>query len=138
MSFFDEVRAAFTATAEELKLTGPEESELIMPSANYKGSGVEYRFRFDSQEGTVTCSVKIPTDTADLTVDVEPLAIAAGIVEKCGGVSYSARNQNQLQKSLLGQADYVRRVHPFLTDFAAAVDLMRKAGADEWRRHGTT
>jgi hypothetical protein len=69
-----------------------------------------------------------------LTVDIESLAIAAGIVDKRGGISYSARNLKQLRKSLLGQAGYVRRVHPLLTD-EETEDLMRRAGAREWDRH---
>jgi hypothetical protein len=67
-------------------------------------------------------------------VDIEPLAIVTGVVEKCGGISYSARNLKQLRKSLLGQADYVQRVHPFLNDTATAEDLMRQAGAREWNK----
>ncbi|MER5449908.1 hypothetical protein ABT065_30445 [Streptomyces sp. NPDC002764] len=57
-----------------------------------------------------------------LTVDIEPLAITAGVVEKRGGISYSARNLKQMRKSLLGQAGYVRRVHPLLTDAATIED----------------
>jgi hypothetical protein len=137
VSFYGEVRAAFADTAEELKLTGPEERELVLPTAAYKGPGVAYRFRLDGQEGTVDCIVEVPAGAVDLVADIEPLAIAAGVVEKRGGISYSARNQSQLQKSLQGQVDYVRRVHPFLADPARAESLMRQADAREWARRDT-
>lgn len=54
-------------------------------------------------------------------------------MEKRGGISYSARNQNQLRKSVQGQVDCIRRVHPFLTDPTTAETLMRRADAREWR-----
>lgn len=73
----------------------------------------------------------VPIDVVSLTAGVEPLAIAVGFVEKRGGLSYSARNLNQLRASLQGQADYVRRVHPFLTDPATAESVMRNAYARE-------
>ncbi|MEU6371826.1 hypothetical protein [Streptomyces sp. NPDC046909] len=129
VSFFDEVSTVFADLADELKLTGPEENELVLPCSIYKGSGVEYRIMLNDLEGRVGCTIKIQADTVSLTADIEPLAIVSGAVEKRGGISYSARNQNQLQKSLLGLADYVRRVHPFLVDPATAVDLIRKARA---------
>nr|WP_159059501.1 hypothetical protein [Streptomyces antibioticus] len=107
----------------------------IVPSSHCKGAGVEYRILLDVMEGTVSCDVEIATDTVDLTADIEPLAIAAGVVEKRGGITCSARNLSQLQKSLRGQADYVRLVHPILADPTTAEPLMRKSGAREWIRH---
>ncbi|MFE4663780.1 hypothetical protein ACFRI7_02995 [Streptomyces sp. NPDC056716] len=131
-SFFDEVRTAFAATAAELELTGPEESNQIMPHSIYRGSGVEYRVGLDFESGGyVEITAKIEMDSVRLRAEVEPLAIAAGIVEKRGGVSSSARNQKQMRKSLVGQVDYLRRVHPFLADPATAEDVMRRAGARE-------
>lgn len=132
--FFDEVRAACAPTAATVGLTGPEETERVMPRASYTGAGVEYRIRLDDSDGTVECSAKIETDTVRLTADIEALAIAAGVVEKRGGVSYSARNLKQLRKSLQGQAEYIQRVHPFLAVSATAEGLMRQADAREWNK----
>lgn len=132
--FFDEVRTVCDATAGELGLTGPAETGRVMPRAVYKGDGVDYRIGLDDSDGTVECSARIETDTLALTADIEALAIAAGVVEKRGGISYSARNLKQLRKSLQGQADYIRRVHPFLTDATRAENLMRQAGAREWTK----
>ncbi|MFI9176316.1 hypothetical protein [Streptomyces lincolnensis] len=132
--FFDEVRSACASAAAALGLTGPQESQRVMPRADYKSAGVEYRVRLDDSDATVECSVKIETDTVRLTVGIEELAIAAGVVEKRGGISYSARNLKQLRKSLHGQADYLQQVHPFLADAAAAEQLMRQAGAREWNK----
>lgn len=132
--FFEEVRAAYAETAAVLGLSGPTETELVLPVSAYKGGGVEYEIGLDFREGGVECSVSTQTESVTLTVDIEPLAIAAGVVEKQGGISYSARNLKQLRKSLQGQAGYVRRVHPFLADSATAEALMRQAGAREWRK----
>ncbi|WP_405737572.1 hypothetical protein OG885_30910 [Streptomyces sp. NBC_00028] len=131
-SLFDEVQMACADMADDLKLTGPAEDYVVAPTFTYRGVGVEYQFLVDGREGTVGCTVEVPTETANLTVGLEALAIAAGVVEKRGGISYSARNQNQFRKSLQGQVDYIRRVHPFLTDPTTAEPLMRRADAREW------
>ncbi|MCX4704177.1 hypothetical protein [Streptomyces sp. NBC_01373] len=133
-AFFSEVRTVYAPLTAVLGLTGPEESELVLPNAHYKGPVVEYRISLDYSEGTVGCSVELDADIFFLTVDLEPLAIALGVVEKRGGISFSARNLKQLRKSLEGQADYVRRVHPLLADAATAEDLMRRAGARQWNK----
>ncbi|MEU5893771.1 hypothetical protein ABZ835_44225 [Streptomyces sp. NPDC047461] len=120
--------------ATSLGLTGPEEEDVVMPCARYKGPVVEYWISLDYAEGTMNCSTVINTGAYLLTVDLEPLAITAGVVEKRGGISFSARNLKQLRKSLLGHADYVPRVHPLLAEPAAAEDLMRQAGARQWTK----
>ncbi|MDV9176639.1 hypothetical protein R6V09_41750 [Streptomyces sp. W16] len=135
-SFFEEVRAAYAETAAALGLSGPVETTLVLPVSAYKGGGLEYEVALNFREGGVGCGVSFDVDPViTLTVDIEPLAIAAGVVEKRGGISYSARNLKQLRKSLVGQAGYVQRVHPLLTDAATTEDLMRRAGAREWHRH---
>jgi hypothetical protein len=136
-TFFTEVQAVYDPIATTLGLTGPEESERVLPTSHYTGPVVEYWSSLNYSEGTVRCSVELHADTYFLTVDIEPLAITTGIVEKRGGISFSAQNQKQLRKSLQGQADYVQRVHPFLTDTDTAEELMRQAGAREWSKDGT-
>ncbi|MFJ9633937.1 hypothetical protein ACIRU8_40200 [Streptomyces sp. NPDC101175] len=133
-SFFEEVRAVYAETAAALELSGPIESTHVLPVSTYESGGVEYEIALDFRDGSVECGVLFRTDSVTLTVDIEPLAIAAGVVEKRDGISYSARNLKQLRKSLLGQAGYVQRVHPLLTDAATIEDLMRRAGAHEWHR----
>jgi hypothetical protein len=64
---------------------------------------------------------------------LEDVALAAGVVGLRGRVSYSARNLKQLRKSLLGQAEYVRLVHPILADSPTEA-LMRRTGAREWSK----
>ncbi|WP_427168388.1 hypothetical protein ACQF4J_44640 [Streptomyces sp. C1-1] len=137
-SFFEEVRAVYAETATALGLSGPTETERVLPVSTYRGGGVAYRVALDFREGGVECSVSFTTDAVMLTVDIEPLAITAGVVEKRGGISYSARNLKQMRKSLLGQAGYVQRVHPLLTDAATIEDLMRRSGAREWHGHSST
>lgn len=135
--FFDEVQTVYAPLAEALGLAGPEASEEVMPNSRYTGPAVRYRIALDYSEGRVGCSVALETDTFILTVDVEPLALTAGVVEKRGGISYSAHNLKQLRKSLQGQADYVHRVNPLIIDADAAQQLMRQAGARTWPKAGT-
>jgi hypothetical protein len=132
--FFEEVRAAYAVTKSSLGLSGPAEDEHVIPVSIYKGGGVEYQIGLDPREGTVECNVSIAAESVTLTASIEDLALAAGAVELRGRLSYSARNLKQLRKSLSGQADYVRLVHPFLSG-SAAEDLMRQAGAREWSRN---
>ena len=131
--FFEEVRAAYAEAAGALGLTGPTETEHVMPVSTYTDGGVEYQIRLDFREGAVECSAGIETESVTFTAGIEDLALAAGVVELRGRVSYSARNLKQLRKSLLGQAEYVRLVHPFLAD-SGAEGLMRQAGAREWNK----
>jgi hypothetical protein len=124
-SFFEEVRTVYAETAVDLGLSGPVETTFVLPVSTYKGGGVEYEVALDFREGGVNCSVSFEVDSVTtLTMDIEPLAIAAGVVDKRGGISYSARKLKQLRKSLLGQTGYVQRVHPLLTDAATTEDLM--------------
>jgi hypothetical protein len=135
--FFDEVREACAHTASILSLIGPHQTEEIIPVATYQGAGVEYRIHLDTMEGIVECSVETETDSVRLTVDIEELALATRAVERRGGFSRSARNLKQMKKSLLGQAEYVRLVHPFLAN-KATEELMRQAGAREWDKRPDT
>lgn len=133
--FFAEVRALFAEVAEKWQLEGPSERESRLPcvTSGYTGSGVTYECYFEWFEVHTKITVSLATGSGSLKVDVEPLAVAAGVVEKRGGVSYSARNVKQMKKSLAGQLAYVELVHPLLSqDPESAVELMRKAGAREW------
>lgn len=132
--FFEEVRSAFAETASALGLSGPSETYLVMPVAAYRSGEVEYRMLLDRRDGTVECSVKTETDSVMFTVGIEALALATQVVDRRGRLSYSARNLKQMKKSLLGQAEYVRLVHPFFAD-AAPEELMRQAGAREWLKN---
>jgi hypothetical protein len=135
--FFAEVRALFAEVAEKWGLEGPSEREspLMLVTSSYNGGGVTYEFYFEWFEVCVEIHVLLETETRRFKADIEPLAIAAGVVEKRGGVSFSARNQKRMKKSLTGQLAYVELVHPLLTrDPESAVELMRKAGARERSR----
>ncbi|WP_406117733.1 hypothetical protein [Streptomyces sp. NBC_00989] len=131
--FFEEVRAAYAETAGSLRLAGPVETENVLPVSTYTAGGVEYSVELDIREGYVDCVVGTETETVDFTVNVEQLALTAGVIEVHGKISYSARNLTQLRKSLSGQARYVRLVHPLLADKATEA-LMRRAGARAWKK----
>lgn len=130
--FFAEVRALFAEAAGRWGLEGPGEhrSDLLLATSCYSSGGLTYEFYFEWFEVHVKVSAVLETETGKIKADVEQLAIAAGVVEKRGGVSFSARNQKQMKKSLEGQVRYVELVHPFLSgDREAAEELIRKAGA---------
>lgn len=59
VNFFDEVSTAFAEVADDLKLTGPQERNLVLPVSIYRGAGVEYAIWLDSQEGRVGCDSKM-------------------------------------------------------------------------------
>jgi hypothetical protein len=130
--FFEEARAVYAGVVSELRLTGPVEANRYIPASTYTGDGVEYSVKFDDRAGTLRCWVTIRAKSAELTAEVEVIAAAAGVVERPGGISHSARNLKQMRKSLIAQAECVALVHPFLSAGAgAAEELMRQAGAGE-------
>ncbi|MER6273949.1 hypothetical protein [Streptomyces sp900105755] len=120
--FFEEVRAAYAAMAGALHLAGPVEAENVLPVSTYTGGGVDYSVELDVREGYVDCVVGTETETVDFTVNVEQLALTAGVIECHGKISYSARNLAQLRPRLrsaanqAGQASVLswsaRRVRP--------------------------
>ncbi|MFI7411283.1 hypothetical protein ACIBU0_21720 [Streptomyces sp. NPDC049627] len=131
--FFEEVRAAFDSVAARLGLEGPVETERVLPVATYTRGVLEYETYLDQREASLEIHVGVRTKPTLFTAGVEPLAIAAGIVERRGGVSFSAHNLKQMKKSLAGQLRYVELLHPLLAgDTDSAVELMRKADAREW------
>ncbi|MFD6425912.1 hypothetical protein [Streptomyces sp. NPDC060198] len=133
--FFVEVRASFEATARTLGLTGPQETEHVLPVSTYTGGGVTYGVSIDFREGAVQCRAEIEGESVIFTAGIEEVSLAAGMTER-RGISCSARNLKQLRKSLQGQIDCVRRIHPLLSDGDAAVGLMRRAHAREWNMRG--
>ncbi|GAA3973569.1 hypothetical protein OG252_20695 [Streptomyces sp. NBC_01352] len=135
--FFAEVRETCAGVAERLGLEGPGERESGLPVAvaTYTGSGVKYEVVLGLWDGYVEIHACRETSSTLCKVSVEKLAVAAGAVEKPGGVSFSARSLRQMRKSLAGQLRYVELVHPLVTeDAAAAVELMRRADAREWSK----
>ncbi|MGW0860534.1 hypothetical protein [Streptomyces sp. NPDC002690] len=136
-TFFEEVRTAFAGVAESLDLAGPDETEHVLPVSTYTGGGVAYEISLDRGEGAVGCGVGIEKAGVTFIAGIEQISIAAGLLERRGSVSYSARNLGQLRKSLLGQIGCVPRLHPLLSGGGdAAVVLMRRAHAREWWTRG--
>ena len=135
--FLTEVRAACADIADRLGLEGPGETESGPPLAvaTYTGSGVTYDVVLGLWDGYVEIHACRETPSTLCKVSVEKLAVAAGAVDRPGGVSFSARSLRQMKKSLAGQLRYVELVHPLVTgDAEAAVELMRRADAREWSK----
>ncbi|MHC3468234.1 hypothetical protein ACYF6T_05940 [Streptomyces sp. 7R007] len=136
-AFFGEVRVAFAETARRLGLEGPGagEADRHLAVATYAGAGVRYKAVLGLWQGDIEIHACRDTPSTECKVGVVGLALAAGVVGRRGGVSFSARSLRQLRKSLTGQVRYVELVHPLLAgDPETAVALMRAAGAREWRR----
>ncbi|NNN35263.1 hypothetical protein HLK59_33845 [Streptomyces sp. S3(2020)] len=130
-AFFREVRAAFAEVAGRLGLDGPEEdaADRHLAVATYAGTGVRYTVVLGLWAGDVEIHVCRETPSTECKIGVEKLALAAGVAGPPDGVSFGARSLRQLRKSLAGQVRYVELVHPHVS-----VELMRAAGAREWRR----
>lgn len=134
-AFFTEVREAFRELAERLGLEGPAESDALLLHSIYTRGAVEYRVYLDVpwEGGCLHIGAGLRTPDIWFTVGLEELAIAAGVVDKRGTVSYSGRNLKQMKKSLVGQRAFVEPLHPLLCgDPESAVRLMRRAEAREW------
>ncbi|GAA1334076.1 hypothetical protein GCM10009647_075510 [Streptomyces sanglieri] len=92
---FEEVRAIYAGAAGSLRLTGPAETEHVLPVSTYTGSGVKYEISLDFREGAVECRANVEKESVTLAAGIEDIALAAGIVERRGNVSHSARNLKQ-------------------------------------------
>lgn len=135
--FFAEVRDTCAEVAGRLDLEGPGEQESGLPLAvaTYTGSDVRYEVVLGLWDGYVEIHACRETEATLCKVSIEKLALAAGAVDKPGGVSFSARSLRRMRKSLAGQLRYVELVHPLVSgDAQAAVELMRRADAREWSR----
>ncbi|MDN3024473.1 hypothetical protein [Streptomyces sp. S.PB5] len=134
-AFHDEVRAAFADVAGRLGLDGPGEGERDrhLAVATYTGSGVRYQVVLGLWDGDVEIHACRDTGLTECKVGIGKLAVAAGVAG--GRVSFGARSLRQLRKSLAEQVRCLELVHPLVSgEPGPAVELMRAAGAREWRR----
>ncbi|MFI0976889.1 hypothetical protein ACH4SP_07660 [Streptomyces sp. NPDC021093] len=130
-SFCDEVRTTLGPLAREAGLEGPEVSSLeYLPTASYKQGAVRYDISLDPSEGQLVSTVTATLERSVLTAELEQVAIAAGITEARGRISFSARNLRQLRNSLLGHAQYISLLHPRLVG-GGSEEVMRRADASE-------
>ncbi|MEU6380464.1 hypothetical protein [Streptomyces sp. NPDC046909] len=130
--FFEEVRAIYGEVADRFQLSGPVEKEWVVASSRYSVGELVYAVMLDRREGSVVTSVEVNSDSIFLSMELEDLAMALGVVDRRGGFSESARSQKQLKNSLLGQVVYVELVHPLLSEGKAEA-VMIQAGARRWR-----
>lgn len=130
--FVGQAKQAFAGLAEEFGLAGPEESQLVLESVSYYKGALEYEIYHDPSEHSVHTQVEFVLETARLTVDLGKLVHAAGL-GPAEQVKDSAHTVANMQRSLATQVEFVRRLHPLLVADGAE-DLIRKAGAREWRR----
>jgi|1185.fasta_scaffold856286_1 hypothetical protein len=126
-SFDAEVAKAFRFLVAELGLSGPSTGG---PSAVvYTGNDVCYQVSLDPVTHAVTTRVTKVLGAARFTAELPALVAGAalGTAEK---VRRGARTLAELRTTVLNQADYVRRLQPYLTPLNV-LPLMRAAHADE-------
>ncbi|SDO65658.1 hypothetical protein [Actinacidiphila guanduensis] len=130
-AFLWEVATAFDGAARELGLVGPAAEDRILMSATYTDGALDYEVLLDLWDLTVETQVRLREPGIVLVADIEPLVLAAGLVDRRGGISFSAASLYALRRSLRGHAAYVRKVQPVLAAGDAAA-LLRAAGAREY------
>lgn len=130
-AFLWEVATAFDSAARELGLVGPAADDLVLKSATYTDGALDYKVMLDLRDRRVETRVRLREPGIVLIADIEPLVLAAGLVDRRGGISFSAASLYALRRSLRGHAAYVRKVQPVLVAGDAAA-LLRAAGAREY------
>ncbi|MCU7728704.1 hypothetical protein ODJ79_33760 [Actinoplanes sp. KI2] len=126
-SFDTEVAKAFRFLVAELGLSGPSTGG---PSAVvYTGGDVWYQVFLDPATRTVTTRVTKALGTARFTAELPALVVGAAL-GTADHVRCGARTLAELRNTVLNQADYVRRLQPYLTPLNV-LPLMRAANARE-------
>lgn len=130
--FAGQVAQAFAGVAEEFGLAGPEKSDVVLASVSFSTGVLKYEIVHDPHSHSVETRVAFELEASRLTVGLGNLVHAAGL-GPAEQVKDSAHTVSNMQRSLETQVDFVKRLHPLLLSDAAE-DLIRKAGAREWRR----
>jgi hypothetical protein len=131
-AFRGEAEEAYRFLVTEFDFDGPEHDNFVLPSLRYVRRGVRWTVLFDTHEVGVMTELEAKSDGKRLVADLGDLVRAAGLGSPQGMFSHSAQSVHNLRKSLLGQANVVRRLVPF-TSPEDAPAFLRKAGAREWR-----
>ena len=115
----------FAFLTSEFGMHGPEIQEIVIPSVIFSLDGLRYQVSLDTQSYDVATGVYLELQGKGIGAELERLAFSLG-AGKRGQLSYRANNLTVLQKSLISQADLLRKVHPFmLAD--DRVQLMQRA-----------
>jgi len=130
--FAGQAAQAFAGVAEEFGLEGPEESDVVLPSILFSIGVLKYEIVHDPHSHSVETRIAFELEASRLTVGLGNLVHAAGL-GPAEQVKDSAHTVSDMTRSLETQVDFVKRLHPLLVS-AGAEDLIREAGAREWRR----
>jgi hypothetical protein len=126
-TFDTEVAKAFRFLVADLGLSGPSTGG---PSAVvYAGDDVCYQVFLDPTTRAVTTRVTKALGAARLTADLPALVVGAALGTP-DHVRRGARTLAELRSTVLNQAEYVRRLQPYLTPLNV-LPLMRAAHAHE-------
>ncbi|GAA4697299.1 hypothetical protein [Phytohabitans rumicis] len=128
--FDEEAERAFGFLVTEYGLGGPDRRSIVGTGVAYTGSGLTYRVSLDPLEMTVDTRVVVKLGSWRLSASLGSVVVAAGLAAH-NTLTVNAHNLNLFRKALESQAKCAREVHPFLAE--NPVELMRKAGAREWK-----
>ena len=128
--FRDLSRKAYAFLATEYGFTGPEEAADDPNDTVFRKGPLSYRLGFNPWDRLVWGTASLRTHDSQLRATIQELVFAAGL-GPLNAVSVHARNRRSLAQSLASHADYVRLLHPMLSDVSTGRALMRKARADE-------
>ena len=126
-SFDTEVAKAFRFLVAELGMSGP---STVGPSAvAYTGHDVSYQISLDPVTHAVTTRVVKVLGAARFTADL-PALVAGAALGSAESVRGGARTLAELRTTVHNQAEYVRRLQPYMTPLNV-LPLMRAAHANE-------
>jgi hypothetical protein len=129
VSFEAEVERAFRFLIDEYDLAGP--SPIDQTGLSYSGPNVSYTIVLDASSHTVTTSIARDLAGVRLLADLPALVFGAALGSS-SAVPCGARSFAELRASVAAQANYVRRLQPYLTPLNV-LPLMRAAHARELR-----
>ncbi|WP_030441965.1 hypothetical protein [Actinoplanes subtropicus] len=126
-SFDTEVAKAFHFLVAQLGMSGPSTGG---PSAvAYIGNDVSYQISLDPVTHAVTTRVTKVLGAARFTADL-PALVAGAALGSAENVRSGAGSLAELRTTVLNQAEYVRRLQPYMTPLNVA-PLLRAAHAHE-------
>jgi hypothetical protein len=128
-SFMDEAEKVFGFLVDEFSMSGPERSQVVLPTVSYTDGHLRCRILLEDM--SVTTRLELEDDVIRRVADLDQVVRAAklGSVNEVVRVAHTMRG---LKLALQSQAEFLRKLHPLLAG-ATASELLDEAGARKWR-----
>jgi hypothetical protein len=121
--------SAFVFLVDELEMSGPERSRVVVQSVSYTDGHL--RCRILLEDGSVTTRLEVDDGGVRRVADLDQMVQAAGLGSR-NEVKRVVHSRRGLELALKSQAEFVRRLYPSLSSGILS-DLMDRAGARAWR-----